>query len=98
MGKALFLGDSSVAPLKVSFFGPFYGGYNVVSLDPDYQVALVIGQSTDYFWLLSRQKNLPQAQVYQLLQKAQSMGVDLNQVLLVQQGAVAALANTSSAR
>lgn len=84
-GKARFLGDSRVAALKVSFFGPFYGGYNVVSLDSDYQVALVIGQSTGYFWLLSRKPHLPQTEIYQLLQKAQAMGVDLNKVQLVQQ-------------
>ena len=33
-GKARFLGEPDVAALKVSFFGPFYGGYNVVDLDP----------------------------------------------------------------
>ncbi|MEF8690712.1 UNVERIFIED_CONTAM: lipocalin family protein, partial [Comamonas sp. A-3] len=36
-GKARFLGSPDVGALKVSFFGPFYGGYNVVSLDEDYQ-------------------------------------------------------------
>ena len=33
-GTASFLGATDVAALKVSFFGPFYGGYNVVDLDP----------------------------------------------------------------
>ena len=27
-GKAYFTGDPNRAALKVSFFGPFYGGYN----------------------------------------------------------------------
>ncbi|MEG2281560.1 MAG: lipocalin family protein [Comamonas sp.] len=84
-GKARFLGDSRVAALKVSFFGPFYGGYNVVSLDEQYQTALVIGQDTRYFWLLSRSKNMPQEQLHRLLQKAQAMQVDLSKVILVQQ-------------
>jgi apolipoprotein D and lipocalin family protein len=84
-GKAKFLGDSQVGALKVSFFGPFYGGYNVVALDPNYQTSMVIGQDLDYFWLLSRSKNMPQEQVQQWLQKAQSMGVDLNKVILVKQ-------------
>ncbi len=81
-GEAKFLGDPRTAALKVSFFGPFYGGYNVVHLDPDYQTSLVIGENTDYFWLLSRNPDLPQNQVQALLQKAQSMGVDLNKVML----------------
>lgn len=84
-GKAKFLGDPTVAALKVSFFGPFYGGYNVVDLSPDYQTALVIGNHLDYFWLLSRQKELLPQQVEALLAKAKSMGVDMNKVIRVPQ-------------
>ncbi|ACY32656.1 Lipocalin-like protein [Comamonas thiooxydans] len=84
-GKAQFLGPSNVAALKVSFFGPFYGGYNVVSLDDEYQTSLVIGGSLDYFWLLSRQKSIPEEQLHLLLLKAQSLGVDLSRVIRVPQ-------------
>ncbi|HEY0899157.1 MAG TPA: lipocalin family protein [Sphingobacteriaceae bacterium] len=37
LGKAKFVENPNVARLKVSFFGPFYSGYNVIALDPDYQ-------------------------------------------------------------
>lgn len=84
-GRARFQGDSSVAALKVSFFGPFYGGYNVVSLDDAYQASLVIGNSLDYFWLLSRSKTMPEQQFRRLLEKAQSLGVDLSRVQVVAQ-------------
>jgi apolipoprotein D and lipocalin family protein len=84
-GKARFLSDPGVAALKVSFFGPFYGGYNVVSLDDQYQTSLVIGNSLDYFWLLSRSKSIPEQQFRRLLEKAQSLGVDLSQVQVVPQ-------------
>lgn len=84
-GKARFLGPANVAALKVSFFGPFYGGYNVVSLDDAYQTSLVIGGSLDYFWLLSRNKSIPEQQLNLLLKKAQSLGVDLSRVTLVAQ-------------
>ncbi|WP_272956287.1 lipocalin family protein [Comamonas piscis] len=84
-GKARFLGQSDKAALKVSFFGPFYGGYNVVSLDDQYQTALVIGSSLDYLWILSRSKTIPEAQLQALLQKAQALGVDLAQVIRVEQ-------------
>lgn len=33
IGKARFLGSPQTASLKVSFFGPFYGGYHVIALD-----------------------------------------------------------------
>jgi apolipoprotein D and lipocalin family protein len=84
-GKARFLGDPRTAALKVSFFGPFYGGYNVVHLSEDYKTALVIGQDLDYFWLLSREKTLPPAQKQALLREAARLGVDLNKVIDVPQ-------------
>ena len=84
-GKARFLGQADEAALKVSFFGPFYGGYNVVSLDDQYQTALVIGSSTDYMWILSRSKTIPKAERQALLEKAQSLGADLGKVMRVEQ-------------
>lgn len=84
-GKARFLSEPDVAALKVSFFGPFYGGYNVVSLDDDYQTALVVGGNSDYFWLLSRKKQIPREELKALLDKAQGFGVDLSRVITVNQ-------------
>jgi len=46
--------------LKVSFFGPFYGAYNIIALDKDYQYALIAGNSTKYMWILSRTKSIPE--------------------------------------
>ena len=54
VGKAGFVGEPTRAALKVSFFGPFYGGYNVVALDPNYQWAMVVGSDLDYLWTRSR--------------------------------------------
>ncbi len=45
--------------LKVSFFGPFYAGYNIMHIDENYQNALIFGDNLDYMWILSRQKNIP---------------------------------------
>lgn len=84
-GTARFLGEPDVAALKVSFFGPFYGGYNIVSLDDEYQTALVIGNSLDYFWLLSRSKSIPDRKFRQLLRIAQGLGVDMSRVMAVEQ-------------
>ncbi len=84
-GTARFLGDPKTAALKVSFFGPFYGGYNVVRLSDDYKTALVIGNELDYFWLLSREKTIPEPQRQALLAEAAKLGVDLNKVINVPQ-------------
>lgn len=53
-GTARFVGATDEGALKVSFFGPFYGGYNIVDLDVDYEWAIVVGSSRNYFWVLSR--------------------------------------------
>jgi len=34
-GTAKFVASPDVGRLKVSFFGPFYGGYNIINLDKD---------------------------------------------------------------
>lgn len=59
VGKAKFAGKDNIAMLKVSFFGPFYAGYNVIALDKEYKYALVAGQSLEYLWILSRETTLP---------------------------------------
>lgn len=53
-GVAYFTGEPSRAALKISFFGPFYGSYNVIALDKEYRYALVCGPDRDYLWLLAR--------------------------------------------
>ncbi len=60
IGKALFIGSEDEGALKVSFFGPFYSGYNVVKIDEDYKYALVFGENLDYMWILSREKSIPE--------------------------------------
>lgn len=82
-GTAKFLGKPDVAALKVSFFGPFYGGYNVVDLDPDYQHALIAGPNRSYLWILSRTPSPPPEVVERLVAKAQSLGFDTSQLIFV---------------
>jgi apolipoprotein D and lipocalin family protein len=80
-GTARFVDAPDVAALKVSFFGPFYGGYNVVALDEDYQWAMVIGSNKDYLWILSRTPTLPWHVREHLLDRAQAMGVDVSKIM-----------------
>jgi apolipoprotein D and lipocalin family protein len=82
-GKAKFLGKPDVAALKVSFFGPFYGGYNVVDLDPGYQHALIAGPSRSYLWILSRTPTPPRVEVERLVAKAKTLGYDTSQLIFV---------------
>lgn len=73
-GRAYFLDTPDVASLKVSFFGPFYGGYHVFALDPYYRWALVSGPSHAYLWILARTPDLPEPMLLELLDKARRAG------------------------
>lgn len=83
VGKALFTGAPTTGSLKVSFFGPFYGGYHVAALDPDYRWALVLGPDTSYCWILARDKHLDAAQRDAIVARAQALGVDTHALIWV---------------
>lgn len=85
-GHAEFVDTPDRAALKVSFFGPFYGGYNVVALDENYQWALVVGSSTEYVWVLSRTPTLPWHVREHLMERAQALGVDTRKLVWAQPG------------
>lgn len=82
-GVAKFRGDKNTAALKVSFFGPFYSGYNVVALDDNYQYALVAGKNLDYLWILSREKSIPEKVKADYLDIAKSIGYDTSGLIWV---------------
>lgn len=82
-GKALFTGSPNTGSLKVSFFGPFYGGYHVAALDPDYRWALVVGPDTSYCWILARDTALPAATRQSIVAKAKSIGIDTDALIWV---------------
>src|SRR5512133_1532011 len=48
VGKAKFVGKENIGALKVSFFGPFYAGYNVIAIDDEYRYALIAGENLKY--------------------------------------------------
>jgi apolipoprotein D and lipocalin family protein len=73
-GRAYFQSAPDLASLQVSFFGPFYGGYHVFALDPDYGWALVSGPTREYLWILARQPRLPDEVLSALIAKAEASG------------------------
>lgn len=83
-GKVKFAGDTNNGKLKVSFFGPFYSGYNIVALDSDYKYALIAGQNLKCLWLLSREKSMPQNIKEAYLKTAKQLGYDVSQLIWVQ--------------
>ena len=83
-GRARFVGDNSIGSLKVSFFGPFYGGYHIVELDKEnYNYAMVAGPNKSYLWILSRSTSLDEAVYKDLVRKATDWGFDTTELIAV---------------
>lgn len=89
-GRAYFIGPTDTASLKVSFFGPFYGGYHVFALDSHYRWALVSGPSRDYLWILARQPAVPAQILQDLMERAGAAGFDTTALLFPTPQAAAA--------
>lgn len=89
VGKAYLVGSPDVGQLKVSFFGPFYGGYNILELDKeDYQYALVAGPDRSYLWILARSPDLSESKVQSLVEKARRLEFPVNDLIYVSHDAV----------
>jgi len=81
-GKAYFVDGAETGRLKVSFFGPFYGAYNIIALDHEgYSYALVVGNNLKYLWILAREPRLEPAVMESLLSKARALGFATDQLI-----------------
>jgi apolipoprotein D and lipocalin family protein len=84
IGKAKPAGGPDEARLKVSFFGPFYGGYNVIALDEQYKYALIAGKNLKYLWILSRETSVPDDIRQKYLEIAKNLGFDISALIWVE--------------
>jgi len=75
-GKAKQPNPADPGKLKVSFFLWFYSDYYVLILDPEYRY-VVIGSSSDkYLWIMSRQPDLAEDVIRNLLDQLRERGYD----------------------
>lgn len=65
---------------RVTFQWPFSGGYYVAELGDNYEYAVIVGDSPDYFWLLSRSPQLPRWLIDRTLARANEWGYDIEQI------------------
>lgn len=85
-GRAKFVGDPDQGSLKVSFFGPFYGGYHIIALDQEnYQWAMISGPTRDYLWILAREPVLDATVYDALLAQARTSGFPMEELIEVDQ-------------
>jgi apolipoprotein D and lipocalin family protein len=85
-GRAKFVDMADEGRLKVSFFGPFYGGYNIIDLDrQNYSYAMIAGNDRSYLWILSRAPQLDAATQNRLIEKARRLGFPVEALIFVEQ-------------
>ncbi len=68
------------AKLEVSFFGPFWGEYWIIGLDPEYRTAVVGHPSRDYLWILSRTATVAPEVMSALEDQARAQGYELERL------------------
>jgi apolipoprotein D and lipocalin family protein len=90
-GKAYFVDapnpdGTNTGKLKVSFFGPFYGAYNIMELDkPYYNYVMVCGPDKSYLWILARTPQLTYPIKQELMSKAKALGFETDNLIHVNQ-------------
>lgn len=91
IGKAYFIDPANAdgtrtGKLKVSFFGPFYGAYNIIALDQNYyNYVMVCGPNLDYLWILARTPQLTYPIKQELISKAKALGFATEKLIHVKQ-------------
>lgn len=88
-GKGYFVDSKDTGRLQVSFFGPFYGAYNIIALDKaDYRWVMICGPDRDYLWILSRTPTLEPSVLKTLIAEAKNRGFATEQLIFSQQQVV----------
>lgn len=87
-GKAYFVdaanaNKTNTGKLKVSFFGPFYGAYNIIALDANYQHVMICGPDKSYLWISSRAPQLAEPIKQGLVAQAKSLGFATDKLIYV---------------
>jgi apolipoprotein D and lipocalin family protein len=84
-GKAKISDATNNAKLRVSFFGPFYADYWIISLGEEYDYAVVSEPSRQYLWILSRTPQMEEERYQQILHFLAGAGFDICKLSLTLQ-------------
>ena len=85
VGKAKPNKNGKPGQLRVSFFGPFYGDYNILELAPDYSYSVVGSSSPKYLWILSRTPQLAPETLNKIVKNLKQRGHDTDKLIWVEQ-------------
>ncbi|MBR5847093.1 MAG: lipocalin family protein [Bacteroidaceae bacterium] len=85
IGKAKARKNGTPGQLQVSFFGPFYGDYDILELAPDYSYSVVGSSSPKYLWILSRTPQMSTTTKDKILRNLRQRGYDTSKLIWVEQ-------------
>ena len=85
VGKAKARKNGAPGQLQVSFFGPFYGDYDILELAPDYSYSVVGSSNPKYLWILSRTPQMNNATKDKILRNLRQRGYDTSKLIWVEQ-------------
>lgn len=85
VGKARARKNGTPGQLQVSFFGPFYGDYDILELAPDYSYSVVGSSSPKYLWILSRTPQMSKTTKDKILRNLRQRGYDTGKLIWVEQ-------------
>lgn len=83
IGKAKLVSPDKPRNLKVSFFWIFYGAYNILELDENYQYVLIGSNSHKFLWILSRTPKMDENTYNMLIERAKARGYDTSKLIKV---------------
>ena len=84
-GKAFPVKGTGNSKLKVQFFWPFKGDYQIIALDENYQYALVGSADRESLWILSRDPQPSALVIKDYLNKAEELGFNTSQMVYTDQ-------------
>jgi len=87
VGKATVEDQETNARLKVKFWWPFKGDYQIISLGDNYEYAMVGTNNRKGLWVLSRTPELNISIMRELMDKAASLGFDTPNLIFTPQEA-----------
>lgn len=79
-GRAFVPDPKQPTRLKVEFFWPFAGDYQIMALADDYSSAMIGNPQRRFLWILSREASLPEARYQELVDLAVAQGYDAGKI------------------
>ena len=83
-GKVRQTGKGDTGELEVCFFRPFYASYRIIKLAPDYRYSVVMGDSQEYLWILSRTPHLDPVDLQEIIAFLETHGFPVNKLIFSQ--------------